>query len=291
MYPKWLTYTLRYFDAWSCCTEFSSSRYYQIFIHFALCTHIVLGVGTAIKFTQYLNQHTNDILGTVNDTIKLNGFQLLLWTSIYESYSKRKHQRRFWKIFKEIDRNYCCHQRFRLYSHHIETGIYILLYFLMKISSSIESMYKNVYYDTFWYFYEFVCMIYQHRSFYFMFYLNLVEHELKIIKRETEILSFKSIEFSNAIKTNKHFKGFVLKRLEWVRNYYTLIHDMRGHLNDIFGRFNVLYIPFSFLLITTETNWLYWQLYNHYAFYGLLFSMIKKIVKQISNEEKKRTFV
>lgn len=259
MYPKWMAFILRFFDIWGNCTEFSKSRFYRIFIHVILLINIVFGINTAIEFKNYLHVHSNDTLGTVNDTIKLNGFQLIFWITIIEAYVKRKSQRRFWEIMKEIDKKYCCHQRFLLRSYVIEFSIFIGYFVIVKIFYEIRLMTESIRSKSFWNSFDLVCNVYEMHSFYHLFYLKLIEYELTTIKHETQNLNqnFQS-------KMNKNFKKFGLQRIKWVRNYYTLVYDLCSTLNHIFGRSNIFYIPFSFLLITTELNWVYWKLFNKY---------------------------
>lgn len=50
--------------------------------------------------------------------------------------------------------------------------------------------------------------------------------------------------------------------LKRISEYYQLMRELRDELNLVFGYSNPLTILFSFGLIMTEVNWVYWRLYN-----------------------------
>lgn len=247
---------------WCCCTEFHRTRVYHFLINFVLFFHVTFGICIGIVLTKSLTIRSKDILGVTNDTIKFGGLQIIYWLSIFAAFSNRAHQRNFWKLFDKIDRKYCSHRQFCLKNFFIIIAFYAFYYVFMEVIYIIISQKLSENYRTFWYYYGFICKIYQNRSFYYYFYLKLIQHELKQIEREIKMLidDFQNYEQN----TNKIFKKFAIERLKWIRNYYALIHELCNIMNRLNGIFHAFYFPFLFLLTTTEINWIYWKLYNQH---------------------------
>lgn len=129
-----------------------------------------------------LNQEAMPYL--VNMLLQLFNAIITHWVIIIESYTQRKVQRRFWQIYEHIKyhRKHCKTPMLRLYS------LNLIQFFVVVILIQIFFLtYHMDYVVNPWYFrlaYLSSQITYQYRVFYYIFYLELIKYELKIIKSE-----------------------------------------------------------------------------------------------------------
>lgn len=107
----------------------------------------------------------------------------------------------------------------------------------------------------------FLLSMYQHRIFYYLFYLDLLRNELKTIVNKVKKM-VRSLKIPKIYRKKKTFKKFEQNRLKWIREYYKLIYEMNECLNSVLGWSNLVTILFSFALILTDLNRYYWIWYN-----------------------------
>lgn len=260
MYPKWMLRLLFYFDLWGFCTQFRPNQ--PQFDRFILVLHILLASITTTFISKYVFRPGNDRLGRVNDICKFTVLLLLYWLSIFELYFKRKSQRHFWCIVHYIDKHFCSLQRFDLGFYTLKIKIYLSLsiianvFFFKRLLTTTLTEY--IY---FWLCYLFIIWIYQNRSFYYLFYLEWIKHELKRVNHEAnEIVA---TYYSYFLKTNNLFtKKFHRNRFKWLRQYYGSTYDLCDAMNIVFGWSNAVTILGSVHLIVADFNWFYWKLLN-----------------------------
>lgn len=130
--------------------------------------------------------------------------------------------------------------------------------FLERLIS--ESGSKYLY---FWCSYIIIVLAYQTLSFYYLFYLEFIHHELCSIDFEIRQLLV-DCNAKNWIKTKQFIKRFHCTRLKWIRGYYGLIYNLSETMNSVFGWSNVVTLLLSFEFVLTEINWFYWKLLNKY---------------------------
>lgn len=118
-------------------------------------------------------------------------------------------------------------------------------------------------YIHFWLSYVLLMFVHQHRQFYCLFFLDVIEHELKEIKNEINRM-IHSFESSRGDKLElTMFKKYEIIRLEWIREFYELVHQMCECLNkSVLGWPNVIVVLFSFGILLSDLNWMYWRWYN-----------------------------
>lgn len=269
MYPTWLRKLLFYFDLWGFCTQFKPHPKQQKIDFFILFVHIVLALISTILIFTYLTRPIDDTLGTLNDTLKFTVLLVSYWLSIFELYFNKKILQNYWKLFEFMDHRFSSHQQFLLGNYLFKMKIYFVVsmsancvYFQRLISNSgIKFLY-------FWISYVFVVLFYQNRSFYYLFFLEIVSYELNQIDREiNQILSDCDNLNNKFIRKKRIFiEEFCHNRFKWIRNYYQSIYDLNGIINKIFGWSNVVTILLSFHLVLADVNWFYWKLLNKYEF-------------------------
>lgn len=275
MYPKWMKYTLCYFDLWGFYTEFNSTPFYQK-LKKLFVIHMILGVAAEILFLMYTEEREKNILGTLNDAVKLQGFQIFYWVTIFESFTKRKKQQEFWTILQEIDRKHRSHRALRLNRYIFYSIFGAFMISLSHAAVIYECFTFRAKYAHFWILYIIIIVMFQNRIFYCLFYIEIIESELRTIYRDLE--EMKSIISAGELLRMK----FERNRLKWIREYNSLIYDLCHKVNSVMGWSNTVTTIFSFVLLLTDINWIYWKWYNEFTLIrlsGLLLIVLMKFIK------------
>lgn len=262
MYPQWMLNLLFYFDLWGFCTQFKRSTNQLKFDRLILMLHVFLASTVTSFIWKYLARPDDDKLGTVNDIMKFTNLLLVYWLSIFELYINRRIQKQFWYIVHYIDERFCSLQRFDLGHYPLKTKIYFTLtIFIHSIFFKRLLTTTRIEFFYFWISYLLVVWIYQNRSFYYLFYLEWIKHELKKVNHEAQqiVSTYQSSMMKNG---NERMKIFHRNRFKWLRQYYGSTYDLSDELNIIFGWSNVITILVSVHLILADLNWFYWKLYN-----------------------------
>lgn len=103
--------------------------------------------------------------------------------------------------------------------------------------------------------------LYKNRVLYYLFYLELIENELKTIEEMAECAA--QSNFSADENDGKEDDGNE-KNLKSISEYYQLTRELCEELNAVFAWSNAASVSFLFSLILTEVNWVYWKWYNHF---------------------------
>lgn len=225
IYPRWMLNLLFYFDLWGFCTQFKRSPKQRNFHRLILATHtIVASVATSL-IAKYMQRLDGDLsLRAVNDVLKFTVLLLVYWLSIFELYSKRYTQRKFWYIVHYIDKRFCSLQRFDLGKYPSKLQIYFLLS-LFVYCIDFKQLF-SVEFVSFWLCYLFVVWIYQNRSFYYLFYLEWIKQELKHVVHEANEIVY--IYQTSTFQTKNYaMEQFHRNRFKWLRQYFGSIYDLR----------------------------------------------------------------
>lgn len=284
MYPSWMRNLLLYFDLWGFCSQFKRSPYQQKIDLLILVFHVISGTVTSYSISLYLQRGSADTLGNLNDILKFSVLMLGFWFSIFELYFKQKTQQKFWNLLEHIDRKFSSHEQFSiskfLFKIRLYFGVTAISYFIFlhRLIANSGDMYLD-----FWFSYIFVVLAYQNRSFYYLFYLEIMKYELNLIYREVgEILCDRhSGKLKDVWKKKGFMKQFCRIRFKWIREFYETIYEMNNTINTIFGYSNVAVILLSFHLVLADINWFYWKLLNRYQF---------SILGKISNFNRRNMF-
>lgn len=269
MYPIWMNNLLLCFDLWGFSTQFRTSRNQRKLDLLILTTHTILASIATSRITIYLLRPVNDQLGTFNDILKFSALIFLYWISLIELYFKRKIQRKFWECVCHIDQHLCSHQQIKLTSYLNRIKIYFLLSALAYLLY-LERLLNNTgsKFLIFWLSYIFMCLVFQIRSFYYLFFLDFIKHELKMIDLELAVMlnDCRNVQPKRFRKKHMFLIKFHRKRFKWIRQYYDMIYNLCRIVNNVFGWSNVIAILLIFHLILTDINWFYWKLLNKYQF-------------------------
>lgn len=234
-----------------------------------LVVHSVVASFATYFIWLYLTRPVKDTLGTFNDILKFAVLLNSYYLSIFELYFNRHIQQHFWTLFTCVDQHFCSHQRFYLRNYLFQMKIYFaaailsyIIYFNRLFANS-----RDKFLD-FWFVYTYVVLIYQNRSFYYMFFMEVISYELQIIDRELNEMLFYCGRFHSGYKKTKKIflEKFHRNRFKWIRQYYATIYEMNCTINEVFGWSNVAAILLSFHLILADINWFYWKLLNKYEF-------------------------
>lgn len=269
MYPKWIFYFSRYFDLLGFCTGVSAkSLQHPKSVHFIFMFHIVqitILTVQAIEFLTRAGSSGNNKLGTINDDLKNITTLLIYWSSIFELYLKRDTQKEFWRRFNEIDEHYCSHRRFFLRDFVFHTLFRILIIAAVLTEYSVRvvfTKYFNVIFVEFWIVFIVLTMFSLNRLFYYLFYIELILYELKMIEREVnEVVRVNRMKLKSRLEVHK-VKKFHRMRFEWIRQYYQLMWEMTLYVNEVFAWSNLPTILLPFQYILGDANWTIWRFHN-----------------------------
>lgn len=246
MQQKWIILILRYFDFWGCCTEFAITKRYEKCYLLIFVLHLILIFITAWSIVIILERPTNDVLGHINDTIKLGSILFVCLFAVIESFCKRNKQHHFWVIFQTIQQKFHSNRLFGLKWYSVKFSLFTL-------SSIISTLYtfSIITFDwNFWLVYNLVTKIYQNRILCYLFYVELIQSEWNTVKQLS-------------ITSKRNYSSINIKRnMTMICNYYHSIRELSEYLNVAFSWSNAVTILFSFGFILTELNWVYWKWYN-----------------------------
>lgn len=263
MLAQWLFYILRYFDIYSFCTEYQTTKVYARFVQLIFIFHLATATLSSVLITRYINRPMSDNLGKVNDIVKFGGGLIVYWSSIFEMYANRAVQQRFWHRLNDIDRQCCSHRSFIL------PGYLVKIFFLQTTMIFIFSVnvqklfYCDFEFLYFFYSFIFIVFVFLNRAFYYLFYVELIKCELETIKCEAKIMV--SNHQHSSWKQYRSHCCFEYERFKWIRVYYRCVYGISVHLNETFGWSNGKTILYAFQLTLTDVNWFYWKWYNGFT--------------------------
>lgn len=260
MYPRWLRNLLLYFDLCGFFTHFKHSCHQPKIYLLILFLHIFLASTATYHIFIYLKGiSVDDKLGMLNDVLKYFVLILNYWLSIFESYFKRNTQDKFWKCVTKIDKKLCSHQCFELKNFIIQFKIYSIISILSNVIYFLRLIFRNLLrFRYFWYSYAYLACVLEMRSFYYLFYLEFIKYELKMIDHE--------IYEMTRVDHKKPMKDFYQNPFKWIRQYYESIYDLGHSTNFLFACSIIVTIILPFHLILVDSNWLYWKILNMYQF-------------------------
>lgn len=270
MYPKWLNRLFLLFNLWGLSTRFPKYSNQSKFHFIIFILHIILASLATIFIAFYLIRPDDDKIARLNDYLKFSVLIFVSWLSLIELYSKQKLQNIFREYVFLIDQRFCSHKQYKLKNYLNKLKIY----FIFAAVSYAYYLYRLVHrsgtkFILFWFSYSFMLIFFKIRSFYYVFYLEFIKNELKIIDHEvTAMLNDCNVVQLNCVNRKRRFVvKFYRNRFNWIRQYYGLVYDMCCTVNTLFSWSNIVVILFTFHLILIDINWVYWKLLNKFQFY------------------------
>lgn len=174
-----------------------------------------------------------------------------------ESFVKRKTMRRFWELYEDMLAYSHAHRNSRMLCKYlakfIECFIFsnaAIIYILVDANEDSDFM------DVPYLFAQFVLsQISQIHLFYYLFYLELINFELKIIesKVKQELLC-----------------SLTLKLLQ---KHYQSVYKMSECINSVFGWSSSVAILSVFTYFLTDTNWFYYHYSDESGIFLLIFAL------------------
>lgn len=251
---------VKFFDCWggnSGLTNISKNKNICFFIYFL---HIVFAclLTTCKYFFVVELLFLIGALETINEMIQYNAGLFTYWLIIVDSIAYRNKFHIFWRIYQEIDNQFCCQTMpFRGYMlKFIEFfPISIFLYMMIYATNSFPDS-SSVFAILI------IINICQLRIFYYLFCVEIVKCQLKIIEQDLIIMK-NMLKFTGATRQfplmfeTSPILPFELNRFKWVRGYYHRTSEMMDLLNEIFGWSQVVAVSFCFYSFATDLNWLF----------------------------------
>lgn len=265
MFPWFVLIHLKIFDFFGFCTEYTeeanaNKNQKQLRSIFIFCIHLLNFIVLCYFLYRFTQNPIIDFnaIAQVNDITKFIAINFLYIFVIVESILKRKSQRHFWKEYNNIqtqfNNNYIRWQNisFRFYyikcfSHFVVVfSSELVMYAYIINHIGINQLYYIFAFST-WF------SMHQFRMFYYMFYLELIIYQLKVIDHDIDDLYNR-----NRSESSKQMIFINCKRLKKIRQHYGLIYTMTELLNDIFGWSHAIAVLYCFLLMLNQFNELIW---------------------------------
>lgn len=197
----------------------------------------------------------------VNEIFQILNGMSTHWVIIIESYARRNIQQKFWNTYKYIDQHHVKCKKSLLRTYKIK---FIEFFSVVTIIQIIFMCYFTHYVGNYYFFrfsYLVSQIVYHYRVFYYLFYLELIEFELKTIKIELETIA------KITQRNDSNDENFNVNCLKKIQNHYQLIFELTEFLNQIFGWSNFATILYCFHLPLTDLNWGLWELHKRTATY------------------------
>lgn len=229
--------------------------------------HIILETLATVFVVIYLLRPDDDEIARLNDCLKFSALIIVNWLSLVELYSKRNLQKLLWHCVLSIDQHFCSHKQYKLQNYLNKLKIYFvcaMIAYAIYLYRLINN--TGTKFVLFWFSYSFMMIFFKIRSFYYVFYLEFIKSELRIIDHEvTAMLNDCTVLQSYCMSRKSKFAvKFYRNRFNWIRQYYGLVYDLCCNVNTLFGWSNVVVILFTFHLILMDINWAYWKLINKF---------------------------
>lgn len=237
------------FDICGYCTEASALTKYRKVNLLIFTVHYIL----AILFSYYGFQVFVELypliglLETLNELVQYTVALFTYWLILFDSLRFRQKHRRFWQIVQRIDQHFCAQTEvLRSFSYKIiEYFPVTLCLYTMIFAMGATPQTGSVYI-----FFALIAICHL-RVFYYMYCLQVVDWQLKMIENEIVV-----IKNNLPHVLNKRYR-FDLNRFRWINQYYYCVIEMTVLLNDIFGVSQIALILLGFYSFLTNLNWFY----------------------------------
>lgn len=240
-----------------------------------LTIHIIWACYSTYSVTGFLIKrfHKKETLHFVNSFVQFSSALVAYWMIIIESFDQQNLSR-FWCVFRKIDSLYYQKNGLKMQKHLFQFIEYFVAMILFLIILSQDILPCNC----IWFVYLFLTKLCQNRAFYYLFYVELINCELKNVQKE--VMKMVSVwETRKQYEERIHlFYDFERHRFKWIREYFRCIHEMVDCVNSAFGWSHVATILFCFHFVLTESNWIYSKLDKKPAHYIQSEFILRKIL-------------
>lgn len=251
MLPTQIVYFLNFFDIFGYDSGLSILSRHRKLTYLICVLHILV----AALFTVYKVHLTLwlyydiGIVEVVNVTMQFSAPTYTYWMIIFDSSLHRREHQRFWNIVQRIDTSYCRQvNAFQRFIFKMIAYFSIAISFFLVFQTEDNSNYPGSIFV-----YLTLITVCQIRIFHYLFCLEVIQFQLKVIEHE-----WKTLNIANCSNEWKRFRG-----------YYATIHELTILLNETFGCSNVAAILFGFYTVLTDVNVIYSR-HNGYSTAQLL---------------------
>ena len=241
MLPKRIEFLLFFFDVFGYNSGSSKLSRHQKTACFIYIAHVLLVVFfTFYKIRLIFELISLPIVELINPIIQYSASLYFYWFIIVDSVFYRREHQHFWKILEKFNKFY--------YSNRYKTTF---KYFVLKLTTYFITTLLCLFVVTmiigqlidYLYVYIILMKTSEFRVFYYIFCLEALHNQMKIINCK--------------FKRNKS-KRFVLhlKEFRRIRDHYSCAYEITNCLNKVFGLSQVTAILYCFYVILADLNWM-----------------------------------
>lgn len=252
MFSKPISCILMYFNVCGFYPEISTTAMYRnisnlsAFLHMILATYLLF---YSVEVKNWIDDLTGSELDMINQMLQYLCAIITCWVIILESSAHRQNQLKFWQIFRHMNMHYSQRDRRLMSGFLVKFFEFFSFYFFSSIYKYIENTLDDVMIA-----YDIVTVLCINRTFYHLFYLELICFELEIIKsKANEMLDSRRDSFDEKF-SSKNIKCPKNIRLKWFREYHQLVYELHACFNSNFGCSNVATILYGCNTLLTDTN-------------------------------------
>lgn len=266
MFPKRIRLLLKFFDFCGFYTETSNQSAKgksksRIFVVHSVWAFILTCFSVACSMEPMILGDGLPYL--VNELLQMMNGLLTYWVMIVESYLQRENQRKFWRIYEYIETFHKTCKRTFLRTYFLKLIEYLTVISIIQLYFTQHFTHYVKHYSLFRICYLFSQIMYQYRVFYFLFYLELIKYELKMIEHELkDVVALNQFRHSFARGKRRRNYGcytsmerFGENTLKRISVYCQLVFELSKCINQIFGWSNFTTVLYSFHLPLTDGNW------------------------------------
>lgn len=182
------------------------------------------------------------------------------WLIIFDSCFLHHTHKQFWDTVDYIDQHFYDQIEFTLRSYMMKFIIFLIKTMISVVVRMMGNSFAGFEIDTPYVVLFTICDL---RMFYYLFCLEIVYFQLKVIELKSEkIKSLLNPKNHGEIRKMRHSAhiGIVSSKsqhMKWIRDYSHCVHEMVCLLNKIFGWSNVATISLCFCFLLTEIYWYY----------------------------------
>lgn len=223
-------------------------------------SHIVfvIYIGVSIFLTFYLTKVGLWLLWNRRITQMVNGiFEYLSalgtnWVFIIESYVQRRHQYQFWQLLEDIDHRFARRDTsvskaylIKFFENYAAYAVVVTVEYL-----NVPELKSNDIFIVF----RTLGLYAINRMFYYLFYMELIVFELKIIDNEVKQM-VAAYSRENFLMARRNTFLFQQNRFLWLREYYQQVHRLNECINLTFGLSIGVSITHIFMSLLCQLNW------------------------------------
>lgn len=170
------------------------------------------------------------------------------WMIIFDSIFKWDEHRKFWNIFQRIHKYHFQQNNFPIRNYMFKIIEYFSMTIFLIMMGLITSDFELFVVICI---YMILIKLSQLRVFYYLFCVEILYHQLEIIKREIKNMNKRLIVLRSMASQSNLFES---QQLKLICEYFQYVHEMAETMNQIFGWSQVAVILFCCYIFLTVFN-------------------------------------